>query len=145
MGFADAVVTRLFLNRRQSDIEFKMQAIMQRKLAIMDECNKISEQLANAVFEGDNNAYISPASPLPGQTPANPLIGLPAPVAVPGNVLNNNGNDYELLLAELQGIEKELDTRQKKLETELEAVKAESESIKKIADDHAKKDFKIGG
>jgi hypothetical protein len=31
------------------------------------------------------------------------------------------------------------------METELEAVKAEEESFKKIANDHAKNGFKIGG
>ncbi len=138
MGFADAVVTRLFLTRRRSDIEFKMQAIMQRKLAIMDECNRISEILANTIFQGDNTSAISPVAPLPGLTPASPIVPLPGSQDVPTGY-------YETQLAQLQGIEKELDTRQKKLETELEAVKAEEESIKKIADDHAKKDFKIGG
>ena len=54
---------------------------------------------------------------------------------------------YEQEQAELQQIEKQLDTpNRKKMETELEAVKAEKEeSFKKIAQDHAKNDFKIGG
>ena len=139
MGFADAVTSRLFLNRRRSDIEFKMQTIMQRKLAIMDQCNLISEKLSNKVFSKDNYSAISPVAPLPGITPTNPLVTpFPAEQDVPTGY-------YETKLAELQGIEKELDTRQKKLETELEAVKAEEESMKKIADDHAKKDFKVGG
>lgn len=138
MGFADTVTTMLFLNRRQSDIEFKVQSIMQRKLAILDECNRISEILSVSVFQGDNNGAISPAAPLPGVLPVYPLTPLPASQGVPTGY-------YETKLAELQGVEKELDTRQKKLQTELEAVKAEKESIQKIADDHAKKDFKIGG
>lgn len=33
-GFADSVTTTLFLDRRRSDIEFKVQAIMQRKLDV---------------------------------------------------------------------------------------------------------------
>lgn len=138
MGFADSMTTMLFLNRRQSDIEFKVQAIMQRKMAILDECNRISEILANAVFQGDNSSAISVGAPLPGLTPVNPIVPLPTAQGVPSGY-------YETKLAQLQGIEKELDTRDKKLQTELEAVKAEKESIKKIADDHAKKDFKIGG
>jgi len=138
MGFADSVVTNLFLTRRRSDIEFKIQAIMQRKLAIMDECNEISEQLANAVFQNDAMGTISSSAPLPGFVPPVPLVTpFPTQENVPSGL-------YEIELAKLQGVEKELDTRQKKLETELEAVKAEQESIKKIADDHAKKDFKIG-
>lgn len=141
MGFADAVTTRLFLNRRKSDIEFKMQAIMQRKLAILDECNRISEVLAANIFQNDaysghNDAIATPA-PLPGLTPVSPIATLPDSEDVPTGY-------YETQLATLQGVEKELDTRQKKLETELEAVKAEEESMKKIATDHAKKDFKIG-
>ena len=137
MGFADAVATNLFLVRRRSDIEFKVQSIMQRKLAVLDRCNELSEILANTVFQSDQMGLISPGSPLPGITPVSPLVPLPAAQDVPTGT-------YELELAELQGIEKELDVRQKKLETELEAVKAEQESIKKIADDHAKKDFKVG-
>ena len=138
MGFADSMTTMLFLNRRQSDIEFKLGAIMNRKMAIMDEANEISELLAATIFQSDETGQISPALPLPGTTPQYPIVPLPGPATVPTGL-------YEEQLAVLQGIEKELDTKQKKLETELEAVKAERESMKKIADDHAKKDFKIGG
>ena len=76
MGFADSTTTMLFLNRRQSDLEFHIQAILQRKLAIMDECNNISEVLAAAIFQGDNNSAISPVAPLPGLTPNLPLVPL---------------------------------------------------------------------
>ena len=113
-----------------------MQAIMQRKLAIMDECNQISEILSTSVFQGDNTSAITTGAPLPGITPVLPLVPLPAAQPVPTGY-------YETKLAELQGVEKELDTRQKKLETELEAVKAEEETVKKWANDHAKK-FKVG-
>lgn len=138
MGFADTVTTTLFLTRRRSDIELKVQAILQRKLAIMDECNEISEILASTIFQEDSNSLISPIAPLPGTTPVYPLTPLPPAANVPTGY-------YEIKLAELQGIEKELDVRQKKLETELEAVKAEQESMRKIANERAKKDFKIGG
>jgi len=134
MGFADSVATNLFLNRRKSDIEYKIQIIMQRKLAIMDECNQISQNLAESIFDTDQTSLMSPNAPLPGLTPSFPTT--PA-VAAPSGY-------YETVLLQLQSKEKELDCKQKKLETELEAVKAEEESMKKIADDHAKKDFKIG-
>ena len=138
MGFADVVTTTLFLNRRRSDVELTIQSILQRKLGIMDECNKISEILAEAIFQGDNYSAISPGGLLPGMTPSNPLVELGPEDPIPTGY-------YEAKLAELQGLEKELDTRQKKLEIELEAVKAEQESMQKIADDRAKKDFKVGG
>ena len=139
MGFADSVTTNLFLNRRKSDIEYKIQIIMQRKLAIMDQCNAISQDLAESIFNTDQMSVVSPAAPLPGLTPSYPTT--PA-VAAPG--AGTGSPYYEVVLLRLQSMEKELDCKQKKLETELEAVKAEEESMKKIADDHAKKDFKIG-
>lgn len=138
MGFGDAVLATLFTNRRRSDIEFKIEIILQRKLAIMDRCNEISETLAGTIFQSDNNATISTPSSLPGFAPVYGIVPNPVPVSVPSGL-------YEIELAQLQAVEKELDTKQKKLETELEAVKAENESMKKIAEDHAKKDFKIGG
>jgi hypothetical protein len=143
MGFADSVAGRLFLIRRKSDIEFQIQIIMRRKIAILDECNSISANLSNNVFQNGNytDAFYGGVFPgnLPGTTPPN---AYQPPITVPTSSIPT-GN-YEQLLAELQVKEKELDVRQKKFENELEAVKAEEESLKKIADDHTKKDFKIG-
>ena len=137
MGFADAVAGRLFLVRRKSDLEFQIQSVMERKLAILDQCNQISAQLSNTIFQTDQNSDISSGTALPGTVyPAIPGIGIPQ--------TNVGSNQYENKLAQLQTVEKELDTQQKQMETELEAVKAEEESMKKIATDHAKKDFKIG-
>ena len=139
MGFADAVAGRLFLVRRKSDLEFQIQTIMERKLAVLDQCNQISGQLANSIFQSGMNSTISSGTAFPGSvypTPTIPAIGVPQ--------TSIGSNTYEHLLAQLQAKEKELDVRQKKMETELEAVKAEEESLKKIAMDHAKKDFKIG-
>jgi len=137
MGFADAVAGRLFLARRRSDLEFQVQIIMERKLAVLDQTNQISGQLAQTIFQTDQNGSISSGTALPGSVfPAIPGIGVPQ--------TSIGSNAYEAQLAQLQSIEKELDTKQKKMEIELEAVKAEEDSMKKIANDHAKKDFKIG-
>jgi len=148
MGFSDAVTGRLFLERRKSDLEFQIQAIMERKLAILDQTNKISAQLSKTIFQTDQNdtityicgatsAGISSGTALPGDVyPAIQGIGVPQ-TAIGSNV-------YEAKIAQLQTIEKELDTRQKRMETELDAVKAEEDSMKKVSNDHAKKDFKIG-
>jgi len=139
MGFADAVTGRLFLARRKSDLEFQIQTIMERKLAILDQCNQISAQLSNTIFQDGQHGDISNGAALPGYVAGSPLI--PA-VGIPQNSIGTN--QYERQLGRLQSLEKELDVKQKKFETELEAVKAEEESMKKIAQDHAKKDFKIG-
>jgi len=139
MGFADAVTGRLFLARRKSDLEFQIQTIMERKLAILDQCNQISAQLANGIFQSGQHNDISSSTAFPGAVYPTPVIpGINVPQTSIGT------NQYERQLAKLQGVEKELDVKQKKFESELEAVKAEEESLKKIAQDHAKKDFKIG-
>ena len=139
MGFADSVAGRLFLVRRRSDLEFQVQTIMERKLAVLDQCNQISAQMSNTIFQSGDNGLISSGTAMPGYIPGSPYI--PA-VGVAQTSIGTN--DYEAELAQLQSVEKELEVRQNKMETELEAVKAEEESLKKIADDHAKKDFKIG-
>ena len=134
MGFADSTATMLFTNRRKSDIEFEIQAILQRKMAILDECNHLSDELAKTIYTPDTNTLISPAAALPGIT---------VPPGTP--TANFESGIYETKLKLLQNKEKELDNSQKKLEVELEAVKAEFESMKKIAQDHAKNDYKVGG
>jgi hypothetical protein len=143
MGFADSLAGRLFLVRRKSDLEYQIQIIMERKMAILDECNTLSAQMSNEIFQtGDHTTTfyggVFPGN-LPGVIPPNGYI---PPIPVPTSSMPT-GN-YESRLAALQVKEKELDIRQKKMETELEAVKAEEESLKKIADDHVKKDFKVG-
>ncbi|HSA06368.1 MAG TPA: hypothetical protein P5556_04245 [Candidatus Gastranaerophilales bacterium] len=139
MGFADAVAGRQFVVARKSDLEFQLSMIMERKLAILDECNQISQTLSNSIFQsGLHNTITSPTA-TPGFIAPSPVI----PPAVFGQSPYGTG-EYEQRLSELQGIEKALDLDQKKKESELEAIKAEEESLKKIADDHAKKDFKLG-
>lgn len=138
MGLGDTMTSALFLNRRKSDVEFKIQAILTRKMAIMDECNEISEILATTIFQNDEYNSISQAAILPGTVPTSPVVPLGAAVAIPTGY-------YETELARLQGVEKELDNDQTKLEVELEGVKAEQESMQKLASEHAKNDFKIGG
>ena len=136
MGFADAVTGRLFATRRRSDLEFQIQSIMERKLAVLDQCNSISSELANTIFQEGQHGDISSQAALLGWLSPNNLVGVPQ--------IGIGGNTYETQLAQLQTLEKELEVKQNKLETELEAVKAEEESLKKIANDHAKKDFKVG-
>jgi len=142
MGFADSVTGRSFATRRRSDLEFEIQSIMQRKLAVLDACNQVSAQMSNSIFSTGLNGSISTGSALPGATYPNNIPG----VAVPQSIIGTAGTseNYEAELAQLQSVEKELEVQQNMKETELEAVKAEEESLKKIADDHAKKDFKIG-
>ena len=97
--------------------------------------------MANSIFQSDNHGDISQASITPGFFSATPVIpALTTPTTDPYGT-----GEYEQELANLQQVEKQLDTQQKKMETELEAVKAEEESFKKIAQDHAKNGFKIGG
>jgi len=139
MGFADAVTGRLFCTRRRSDLEVQIQSIMERKLAILDECNALSASHSNTIFQTGEHSTISSQAALLGANPGNsyiPAVGL--------TQLGIGGNAYEADIAALQNVEKELEVKQNKLETELEAVKAEEESLKKIGDDHAKKDFKVG-
>lgn len=140
MGFADAVTGRLYLARKKSDLEFKLQVITERKMAVLDASNQVSAGLANTIFQsGGMHESISDGAALPGFIGGSPLI---PPMYIPQ--LPIGVNLYEFLLGYLQNIEKELDAKQKKFETELEAVKTEEESVKKIASDHAKKDFKMG-
>ena len=112
---------------------------MERKLAVLDQCNQISAQMSNTIFQTGDNSAISSGTALPGYIPGSPIV--PA-VGIAQTAIGTN--TYEAELAQLQSLEKELEVRQNKMETELEAVKAEEESLKKIADDHAKKDFKVG-
>jgi len=140
MGFADSVTGRLFTARRKSDLEFQIQSIMERKLSVLDTCNQLSGSLANSIFSTGQHSGISQGAVVPGWNSPSATT----PVINPGAGVNYGAGTYEAELAQLQTLEKELEIRQNKLETELEAVKAEEESLKKIADDHAKKDFKIG-
>jgi hypothetical protein len=141
MGLADAMVTQLYAARRRSDLEMQLSMILERKLAVQDRCNEISAVLANSIFQSDNHGDISQASITPGFFSATPVIpALTTPTTDPYGT-----GVYEQELANLQQVEKQLDTQQKKMETELEAVKAEEESFKKIAQDHAKNGFKVGG
>ena len=139
MGFADAVVGRLFLTRRRSDLEMQVQMIMERKLAVLDETNQISQEIADTIFQSGRHSDITDPSAIPGDPVTSPLVP-----GVSFDTEQFGGNQFEQKLAQLQALEKQLDTEQKKKQTELEAVKAEEESLKKIATDHAKKDFKIG-
>jgi hypothetical protein len=145
MGLADSMVTQLFASRRRSDLEMQISMILERKLAVQDRCNEISSVLANSIFQSDNNGDISGASAtLGGAGAIIPGGGFdPALGAMSTDPFGTY--DYEVELGNLQQVEKQLDTTQKKMETELEAIKAEEDSFKKIAQDHAKNDFKIGG
>jgi hypothetical protein len=152
MGLADAVTTQLFASRRRSDLEMQISFILERKLAVQDRCNAISSQLAQTIFQNDNNGTLSAPNATNGYIPT---AGVNAGVAytssgfvpnLPAMTVNQYGaNNYEQQLGSLQQVEKQLDTQQKKMETELEAIKAEEDSFKKIGQDHAKNDFKIGG
>ncbi|NLF83009.1 MAG: hypothetical protein GX568_03365 [Candidatus Gastranaerophilales bacterium] len=149
MGLADAVVTQLYAARRRSDLEMQLSMILERKLAVQDRCNEISAKLANNIFQSDNHDNITNPSATYGTVPGSSGF-IPALPAMPqdyfgGTVESGDTINYERQLAKLQQVEKQLDTQQKKMETELEAVKAEEESFKKIAHDHAKNGFKIGG
>lgn len=142
MGLADAVVTQLFSARRRSDLEMQLSMVLERKLAVQDRCNEVSSTLANSIFQSDNNGDISGAAAVPGFIPASSGF-VPALTTLTSDPYGTY--QYEVELGELQQIEKQLDTQQKKMEVELEAIKAEEASFKKIAMDHAKNDFKIGG
>jgi hypothetical protein len=141
MGLADAVVTQLFAARRRSDLEMQLSMILERKLAVQDKCNEISAELSATIFQSDDNSDISGASAVPGFIPSSSGL-VPELTTMAEDEYGTY--EYEVELAELQQVEKQLDTQQKKMETELEAIKAEEESFEKIAQDHAKNDFKIG-
>lgn len=139
MGFADAIAGRLRATSVKSDLEYKIQDIMEKKLAILDRCNQISTELSETIFQTGEHSLISNSSALPGYVGAGAYI---PSISVSQEAIGQS--ILEQQLGQLQRDEKALDLQQKKYEHELEAVKAEEESMKKIADDHAKKDFKIG-
>jgi hypothetical protein len=147
MGLADAVVTQLYAARRRSDLEMQLSMILERKLACQDKCNQVASIISNSIFQSDNNGDITDAAAVPGFIPTSSGFNPPLTALTGinyGGTADPATQNYEIQLGELQQVEKQLDTQQKKMETELEAIKAEEDSFKKIAEDHAKNDFKIG-
>ena len=110
---------------------------MHRKLAIIRVVNELSRTVAATIrTDGYYDAGTTPGV-LPGFG-----AGMPTDVVVsPAPDANSNlEGEIDAYLA----LEKELGAQQSILEVEYEAVKAEIDSLKKIVQDHAKKDFKLG-
>jgi hypothetical protein len=145
MGFVDSVAGVLFSARLNSDYEYQLQIISQRKMALMSAANQIGIALTNSIFEKANPNYVPNPSLLNAITGSLSMLGQNGS-AIASQVAKNSGNPNLLqgLLLMIHAIENELDARQKSIETNYKIRKEMQDNFQKIAKENAKKSFTIG-
>ncbi|OGI04491.1 MAG: hypothetical protein A2Y25_06035 [Candidatus Melainabacteria bacterium GWF2_37_15] len=137
MGIAANKFRLLFLKAHQSDIEYKLTLIFNRRKALLDQSMQIASQQSNNVFDTDDYSELydgqTPGA-LPGFT--NPVGGVPIqqdPVPT---------GSYEEQTAVLHALDQQLEMDAEGLKVLLESAKTEVEAVDKLLFKNIEKEYK---
>ena len=145
MGLAASQGREIFLTSRKTDLEFKVQVINQRRTTLAQQASQLARAFANSMYNTDNTTLIgaAPAGPL-GLVGAMPGFIPPSnPVPVAQTAMPSGS--YEVQMASVQALDKELELREKDLQTQNKIVETELEAVRKVIDKSIEKGFKTLG
>ncbi len=138
MGIAANKFRLLFLKAHQSDLEYKVMLLFNRRRALSQQSLELASNNANNIFQSDNYSDLYDGDipgPFPGGTWPIPGVTLPDEDPIPTG-------EYEAQMAVLQALDKELEMDAERIKILLEAAKTESESIDKLLRKNIEKEYK---
>lgn len=153
MGLAASQARLLLLTQRKSDVEFSVQVINQRRTALASQAGAIIRIMANAMYQNDNPSILN-ATDLNDPTTIQDVGALPGFLFTdPGVIPNTNPvpqtpiatGQYEIQLAQIHQLDKELELRVKDLDTQHKEVETEYDAVKKVIDKNIETSFKTFG
>jgi len=137
MGIAANKFRLLFLKAHQSDLEYKIMLIFNRRRALSDQAVQISTNSANNIFQNDEYADMY-GGQVPGALPG--FVGPLPGVTVPQDEIPTG--DYEQQMAVIQAMDRELEMDAESIKVLIEAAKTESEAIDKLLTKNIEKEYK---
>ncbi len=140
MGIAANKFRLLFLKAHQSDLEYKIMLLFNRRRALSDQAVQISSNTANNIFQSDEYADMY-GGQVPGALPGfmNPFPG----INVPQDEIPTG--DYEQQLSVIHALDKELEMDAERIKILIESAKTESEAIDKLLRKNIEKEYKTFG
>lgn len=160
MGLAASQARLLMLTARKSDLEFSVQIINQRRTALAEQAVQLLRQYANAMYQNDDPTVLNtttttnangtttttqePLGVLPGFLFSGGTTDAPANIGTITQTPIATG-DYEIQLATVQAMDKELELRARDLDTQHKEVETEYDAVKKVIDKNIETSFKTFG
>jgi hypothetical protein len=153
MGLSASQARLLMLTARKSDIEFSVQIINQRRTALAVQSEQLIRQYIAAMYQNDDPTVLNQTT-LGDPSTTQPVGALPGFIFTDPTAPANVGpvhqtpiatGDYEIKMAQVQALDKELELREKNLETQHKAIETEYDAVKKVIDKNIEISFKTFG